>query len=52
LERIVGAGERIVSIHRVKVRARHTGIEFDEPVAYIWRFRDGRVIHFQSFRDP
>jgi ketosteroid isomerase-like protein len=52
LERIVGAGERIVSVHRVKVRAQHTGIEFDEPVAYVWTFRDGKVIHFQSFRDP
>jgi len=52
LEKIVGEGEHIVSIHRVKVRARHTGIEFDEPVAYLWTFRAGKVIHFRSFRDP
>jgi ketosteroid isomerase-like protein len=30
----------------------HTGIEFDEPLAYVWTFRDGKVVHFRSFRDP
>jgi ketosteroid isomerase-like protein len=52
LERIVGMGERLVSIHRVKGRARYTGIEAEGPVAYLWVFRDGKVIHFRSFRDP
>jgi ketosteroid isomerase-like protein len=52
LEQIIGAGDRLVSIHRARSKARHTGIEFDEPVAYIWTFRDGKVIHFQSFRKP
>src|SRR6266513_2682039 len=28
LERIVGAGDRLVSVHRFRARARHTGIEF------------------------
>jgi ketosteroid isomerase-like protein len=52
LDRIVGAGDRLVSIHRVRGRARHTGIEAEGPVAYLWTFRDGKVIHFQSYRDP
>jgi len=52
LERIVSVGDRLVSIHRMRSRARYTGIEFDVPGAYIWTFRDGRVIHFKSFRDP
>ena len=51
LERIVGTGDRLVSIHRFRARARHTGIEFvDLPVAYLWEFRDGKVIHFRSYR--
>jgi ketosteroid isomerase-like protein len=49
---IVGAGDRLVSIHRARSKARHTGIEFDTPLAYVWTFRDGKVIHFQSFIDP
>jgi ketosteroid isomerase-like protein len=52
LNQIVGHGERLVSIHRVRSKARHTGIEFDAPMAYIWTFRDGKIIHFQSFREP
>ncbi len=52
LERVVGSGDHFVSIHRVRSRARYSGIEFDAPLAYSWSFRDGKVIHFQSFRDP
>jgi len=51
LERVLSAGERLVSIHRVRAKARHTGIELDGPVAYVWTFRDSKVIHFRSFRD-
>jgi ketosteroid isomerase-like protein len=52
LERVVGAGDRLVSIHQIRAKARHTGIELEGPVAYVWTFRDGKVIHFRSFRDP
>ena len=52
LDRIVDAGDRLVSIHRVRGRARHTGIEAEGPVAYLWTFRDRKVIHFRSYRDP
>jgi len=52
LEQIVGAGERLVSIHRLRSKARHTGIEFETPLAYLWTFRDGKVIHFRSYLDP
>jgi ketosteroid isomerase-like protein len=52
LEQIVGGDDRLVSIHRVRLRARHTGIEFEGPLAYLWTFQDGRVIHFRSFVNP
>jgi ketosteroid isomerase-like protein len=52
LEQIVDAGDRLVSIHRARSKARYTGIEFDTPLAYLWTFRDGKVIHFRSFREP
>ena len=42
LEKVVGEGDRIVSIHRALAKARHTGIEFEVPVAYAWTFRNGR----------
>jgi len=52
LERIVGSGARLVSIHRFRATAQHTGIEFEEPLAIVWNFRDGKVIRFRSYRDP
>jgi ketosteroid isomerase-like protein len=52
LERILGSGDRLVSVHTVRGRARHSGIEAEGPVAYVWTFRNGKVIHFQSYRDP
>ena len=51
LERIVGTGDCLVSIHRVRAKA-HTGIEGDRTVAYLWRFRGGKVVYFRLFRDP
>jgi ketosteroid isomerase-like protein len=51
LERIVGERDRLVSIHRARSRARHTGIEFEEPLAYFWTFRNGRVVHLRSYLD-
>jgi ketosteroid isomerase-like protein len=52
LERIVGSGDHLVSVHMLHSKARHSGIEFDAPLAYAWTFRDGKIIHFQSYRAP
>ena len=52
LEDVVGSGDRLVSIHRFRATARHTGIEAELHYAYVWTFRDGKVVHVQSFRDP
>ena len=49
LERIVGSGDRLVSIHRFHAKAQHTGMEFDESLAYLWTFRHGKVVHLKSF---
>ena len=52
LEQIVGSGDRLVSIHRFRGKGRHSGIEDGGRYAYLWTFRDAKVIHFVSFRDP
>jgi ketosteroid isomerase-like protein len=52
LEQIVGEGDRLVSVHRVRTKARHTGIEFESPLAYLWTFRDGKVTHSSRFGTP
>ncbi len=52
LERIVGTGDLLVSIHRVRSKAGYTGLQFDSPLAYLWSFRDARVILFRSYWEP
>lgn len=34
------------------MKARHTGIEMESAYAYVWTFRDGRVVHLKSFLEP
>jgi ketosteroid isomerase-like protein len=51
LDRIIDAGERVVSLHRARAKMRHTGIEFEHPLAYVFTFRDGRVVHERAFVD-
>ena len=41
-----------LSIHNFQAGARHTCLEFGEPLAMLSRFRGGKVIYFRSFRDP
>lgn len=52
LDRIVGTGDRLVSIHRAQMTARHSGIEVRTPLAYLWTFRAGKVVHIRSYVDP
>jgi ketosteroid isomerase-like protein len=48
---IIEVDDRLLSTHRWRAKAQHTGIEFDTPLAYIWTFQDGKIIHFRSFLD-
>jgi ketosteroid isomerase-like protein len=52
LERIVGTGHRLVSVHHVVMKAEHTGLDFEVNLAYVWTFRDGKVIHLKSYWEP
>jgi len=55
LEQIIEVGDQLVSVHRLRSKGKHSGIEFDThdaglpPLDYLWTFRDGKVIHFKSF---
>ena len=52
LERIVGTGDRLVSIHRFRGKGRRSGIEQSFRFAYLWSFQNAKVVRFASFRDP
>ncbi len=51
LDQIIDADERVVSLHRARLKMRHTEIEFESPLAYIFTFQDGKVVHQQAFAD-
>ena len=48
LEQIIDTGDHLVSFHRWRAKARHTGIEINERLVYRWTFRDEKVVHFLS----
>ena len=48
-ERIIDAGDCVVSVHRFRATARHTGIEFDVPLAWLFKLRNGEVIHWHAY---
>jgi ketosteroid isomerase-like protein len=51
LDQIIDADDRVVSIHLARASARHTGIEFESPLAYLYTFQDGQVVHLQAYVD-
>ena len=46
---IIDADEHVVSIHRAHMKMRHTGLEFELPLAYVCTFRQGECVRVQSF---
>lgn len=51
-ERIVAAGERVVSIEKVRGRGRGSGLETEGLYASIWTFTDGKVTRVEVGLDP
>jgi ketosteroid isomerase-like protein len=51
LEQIVDADDCVVALHRAHMKMRHTGLEFEMPVGYIYTLKDGRIVHSRAFAD-
>ncbi len=52
LEQVLDAPEdRVVSLHRVRMKMRQTGLEFEMALAYVYTFGDGTVVHTRAFAD-
>jgi ketosteroid isomerase-like protein len=45
-------GDLAVSLGQIRATGRVSGVELDVPIAFLWRFRDGKVVFAQSFSDP
>jgi ketosteroid isomerase-like protein len=51
LERTIDADDRVLSLHRARMKMRLTGLEFEMPVAYLFTFQEGKVVHARAFAD-
>jgi ketosteroid isomerase-like protein len=51
-ERILAAGDRVVSIETVRGRGRGSGLETEARYASIWTFANGRVTRVEIGLDP
>jgi ketosteroid isomerase-like protein len=51
MERIIDADKHVVSLHDVRRKMLHTGIEFEEPLAYVSTFQGGKVVHIRACAD-
>lgn len=49
LERVFSRGGHVVSVHRFRAMFRHTGIEVDAPVAYVYTFHGGKITHWRAY---
>jgi ketosteroid isomerase-like protein len=45
-------GDDVVTCHRMRVKGKGSGIAGEIHYAYLWRFRDDKVVYCKSFRDP
>lgn len=51
LEQIVDADDCVVALHRAHMKMRHTGLEFEMSLAYVYTLKDGRIVHARAFAD-
>ena len=51
LEQIVDADDRVVALHRARMKMRHTGLEFEGSLAYVYTLKAGRIVHARAFAD-
>ena len=45
------AGDLVVVLGRLGARGRTSGVDLDVPMAFVWRLREGKVVHARSFSE-
>jgi ketosteroid isomerase-like protein len=43
------AGEQVVLLGRLLSRGRASGVDLDVPIGFVWRLRDGKIVHGKTF---
>jgi ketosteroid isomerase-like protein len=48
----IGVGDVAVLVGRIHYRGKGSGVESDLSVGWMLKFREGKLVRFQAFRDP
>jgi ketosteroid isomerase-like protein len=51
LVEIIDADAHVVAIFKAHLKMRHTGLEFESPLAYVYTFHEGECVRLQPFVD-
>jgi ketosteroid isomerase-like protein len=51
LQELVEAGDRIVSLFRIRAVGAGSGVSVERGDAMVWKFRDGRLVRLDYFND-
>ena len=46
------ADDEVVALCHLRSRGRASGVDLDVPVAFLWRFREGKLIYGKVFSQP
>ena len=48
----IGVGDIASLVGRIHYRGKASGVETATPAGWMFKFRDGKVLHFRAFREP
>jgi ketosteroid isomerase-like protein len=51
-ERIVGAGDKVISVETWRARGKASGIETEVRHSSVWKVADGKITYFANYGDP
>jgi ketosteroid isomerase-like protein len=52
VERLIDAGDRVVSLFRIRAVGAGSGVSVERGDGMVWTFRDGKLARLDYFNDP
>ena len=48
----LAVGEIVVLVSQLRYRGKGSGVDTESPAGHVVKFREGRIVHMRSFREP
>ena len=52
VDEIRDAGDQVVAVGHLLSRGRASRVDLDVPMAFVWRFRDGKAVYARTYSEP